>query len=180
MWFQIVPIALVLVSTLTNGMSASSTDENEITNQKRGRYSYDFNPVDAYIRRLSMDYLRRIKFALATGGRKANKRSQISLENAWGVWGRDDSPMLSRRNENSVEASSPMLSRREVSEAVERDIAEMLLKRELSSELASSPMLSKKSLLSKRSVENVKEVHDVVAKKSSPMLSKKSAADAKN
>ena len=173
MWLQMVPIAFVLVSTLTNGMSASSED-NEITNQKRGRYTYNFNPVDAYIRRLSMDYLRRIKFALATGGRKANKRSQDSTENAWGVWGRDDSPMLSRR-ENSVESSSPMLSRRELSEAVERDIAEMLLKRELASAF-SSPMLSKKSMLSKRSVENVKEVD---AKKSSPMLSKKST-DAKN
>lgn len=168
MWLQIVPIAFVLFS-LSNGMSAS--EENEIANQKRGRYT--FNPVDAYIRRLSMDYLRRIKFALATGGRKANKRSQDSTENAWGVWGRDDSPMLSRR-ENLVK-SSPMLSRRELPEAVERDIAEMLLKRELLS--AFSPMLSKKSLLSKRSVDNVKEVE---AKKSSPMLSKKSSEVAKN
>ena len=152
MWLQIVPIAFVLVSALTNGMSAS--EDGELTNQKRGRYSYSYNPVDAYIRRLSMDYLRRIKFALATGGRKANKRSLASTENAWGVWGRDDSPMLNRR---------------ELSSAMEREITEMLLQRELSS----SPMLSKKSSLSKRSVENEKEV--VTAKKEASILSKKSS-----
>ena len=171
MLIQILPIAFLMVSTLTNGLSA---EERDLANQKRGRYSISYNPVDAYIRRLSMDYLRRIKFALATGGRKANKRS-VAAENIWGVWGRDDSPMLSRRElSNEVEEElSPMLSRREMS-AMERELSAMLQQRR-----GLSPMLSKKSSLSKRSVENQQE--NTADKKSSPMLSKKSNADsAKN
>ena len=162
-----------------------SIDGKELANQKRGRYSYSpYSPVNAYIRRLSMDYLRRIKFLLASGGRKASKRSAAdALTNAEDyllkrqddmkaiVWGREASPMLSR------EADTPMLTRSEDSLMLsrdadfERDLNEMF-RREFG-----SPMLSKKSspMLSKRSVENIVEENKapMLSKKSSPMLSKK-------
>uniref|UniRef100_A0A7M5UV42 Uncharacterized protein n=1 Tax=Clytia hemisphaerica TaxID=252671 RepID=A0A7M5UV42_9CNID len=184
MWLTAVPLACLLVATLSNGLSI---DGKELANQKRGRYSYSpYPPVNAYIRRLSMDYLRRIKFLLASGGRKASKRSASddALTNAEDyllkrqddmktiMWGREASPMLSR------EADTPMLTRSEDSPMLSRDVPDFerdlneMFRREFG-----SPMLSKKSspMLSKRSVENIVQENKapMLSKKSSPMLSKK-------